>query len=127
MKEGKGCWDGMPLGLSASVDIAQVVKDARKVANAECDNVAQKSGDGENKTKKKVDVVSHFEAGWYGCGFVYYESLATCLKRGLSTKVVFCHIPGWRDEESLERGADVVSAVIGSICNQIPRVTGVQR
>jgi pyroglutamyl-peptidase len=66
-----------------------------------------------------MSIVPHLEAGSYCCGFIYYESLATCWKRGLNTKVIFTHVPGWRDPERLGRGADVICAIIGSACKQI--------
>ena len=107
---GKGKWDDMPLGLKAAgVNVRIVVDDVRKVVNFER----------EEEGKERVDVISHDEAGNYLCGFVFYESLATCRKRGLSTRVLFCHVPGWKDRKRLERGADFVCAVIGAVCRQI--------
>jgi pyroglutamyl-peptidase len=66
----------------------------------------------------KLDVISH-DARNYGCGLIFYESLATSRKRKLKTKVVFCHVPGWKEPVRLERGADFVCSVIGAFCRQI--------
>ncbi|KAH7413381.1 hypothetical protein BKA64DRAFT_660914 [Cadophora sp. MPI-SDFR-AT-0126] len=107
--EDEGMWKGSPMGLVTGVDVEKVVGDAKRAVNA------------EDEEKLKIQIIPHFEAGNYGCGFIYYESLATCLKRKLDTKVVFCHVPGWRDEMRLKRGADVVCAIIGAICDQIPK------
>lgn len=112
--EGKGMWKGLPMGLSARVDIGVVAREAQRTVNT-----PTSKEDGEEKIK--VAVVPHFEAGSYGCGFIYYESLATCFTRGYGTKVLFCHVPGWRDPERLQKGADVVSAIIGAVCLQISR------
>ena len=69
--------------------------------------------------KLKIAVVPHLEAGFYCCGFIFYESLATRWRRKSDTEVVFTHVPGWRDAERLGRGAEVVCAIIGSACLQI--------
>jgi len=108
----------MPTGLAARLNVEVLVNQTRRVVNSPDDD-----GEPPGKQKLKVAVVPHFEAGSYGCGFIYYESLATCRERGYETKVVFSHIPGWRDPERLERGADVISAVIGAVCQQINPVS----
>jgi pyroglutamyl-peptidase len=110
---GKGMWEGMPMGLATKVNVQRVVADVMRVVNFRDDK--EKKG----KQKIQVQVAPHFEAGSYMCGFIYYESLATIRKRKLDTKVMFCHVPGWEDSERLERGADVICAVIGAICKQI--------
>ncbi|KAH7370823.1 hypothetical protein BKA65DRAFT_489298 [Rhexocercosporidium sp. MPI-PUGE-AT-0058] len=119
--EDEGIWKGSPVGIKASLDIGKVVGDAKRAVYSDSmDEIKEKEVDGTAKEEKtRVQIIPHLEAGNYCCGFIYYESLATCLKRNLDTKVVFCHVPGWRDKERLKRGADVVCAVIGAICNQI--------
>ncbi|KAG4440553.1 hypothetical protein IFR05_003969 [Cadophora sp. M221] len=120
--EDEGLWEGSPVGIMTRLDVNRVVCDAKRVVNADfVDALKKVDGDTNVEGKLKVQIIPHFEAGNYCCGFMYYESLATCLRRKLDTKVVFCHIPGWRDEERLRRGADVVCAVIGAICKQIPK------
>ncbi|KAK0127873.1 hypothetical protein ONS96_007374 [Cadophora gregata f. sp. sojae] len=116
----KGIWEGSPMGLMTGVNVEKVAGDASRAINADSAKGIQDLG-GQEKEKLKVQIIPHIEAGNYCCGFIYYESLATCLKRKLDTKVVFCHVPGWRDYERLKRGSDVVCAVIGAICNQIPK------
>lgn len=106
--EGKGRWRDAPMGLSANFNVSEVTKDAVCAVN---------SLGGEEK--KKVSIVPHFEAGPMGCGFIFYESLATCHTRKLSTKVAFSHVPSWKDEMSLQRGADAVCAIIGALCKQV--------
>lgn len=105
--DGKDRWSDAPMGLSTGFDVSKVVKDAVRAVNLM----------GENK--KEVSIIPHFEAGPMGCGFIFYESLATCHKRRLRTKAVFSHVPGWKDEPSLQRGADAVCAIIGAVCKQI--------
>lgn len=118
-KVGKGMWDGMPLGLKAAgVNVRIVVDDVRKVVNHEAGEEHEDNG----KKKMKVDVISNDEAGNYGCGFIFYESLVTCWKRKLKTRVVFCHVPGWKEPERLGRGADFVCSVIGAVCRQVMQV-----
>lgn len=105
--EGKDLWRDAPTGLAAGVDVSRVASDAVRAVN---------SLGGE---KKVVSIVPHFEAGPLGCGFIYYESLATCRKRKLATKVVFSHVPSWKDEPSLRRGAEAICAIIGAVCKQV--------
>jgi pyroglutamyl-peptidase len=122
---GKGMWDDMPLGLKAAkVNVRILVNDVKKAVNYEEVDGRENGKLGEEekrkpKEKMKIDVISHDEAGNFGCGFIYYESLATCRRRKLNTRVVFCHVPGWTEPERLERGADFVCAVIGAVCRQI--------
>jgi pyroglutamyl-peptidase len=113
-KGGKGMWDDIPLGLKAAgLDVRIFVDDVKKIVNYETDNK------GKGKEKIKVDVISHDGAG-YACGLIYYESLANCRRRKLNTRVVFCHVPEWKEEEErLERGADFVCAVVGAVYRQI--------
>lgn len=66
--------------------------DGKKVVNYETNNK------GKGKEKIRVDVISHGEAG-YACGLINYESLATCRRRKLNTRVMFCHVPEWKEEE----------------------------
>ncbi|KUI70458.1 hypothetical protein VM1G_06002 [Cytospora mali] len=104
--EGRDLWADEPTGLAANFKVAEVVKDAGLAVNSM----------GE---KKQVSIVPHFEAGPMGCGFILYESLATCRRRKLGTKVVFSHLPSWKDVPNLQRGADAICAIIGAVCKQI--------
>ncbi|ROW14831.1 hypothetical protein VPNG_03674 [Cytospora leucostoma] len=105
--EGKDLWRDAPTGLAAEVDVSRVANDAVRAVNS------------LGEEKKVVSIVPHFEAGPFGCGFIYYESLATCRKRKLGTKVVFSHVPSWKDEPSLQRGAEAICAIIGAVCKQV--------
>lgn len=126
----KGIWDEAPMGLKAAkLNTRIVVEDVGKAVNHDAaGDEYQKLIEGQFggrlvkhgvKKKMRVEVILHDEAGSYGCGFIFYESLATVWKRKLNTRVLFCHVPGWKDEERLERGADFVCAVIGAVCRQI--------
>lgn len=111
----KGVWDAAPLGLGPTIDVDRAVSDSLSLINAGCDKgIPQIMGE-----KYKVSIEAHLEPGSYGCGFLYYESLATRWKRDSDIKVVFTHVPGWIDEEHLVRGADVICAILGSVCKQI--------
>jgi pyroglutamyl-peptidase len=43
----------------------------------------------------------------------------TCRRRKLNTSVVLCHVPGREGPERLERGANLVCAVIGAVYRQV--------
>lgn len=108
-EEGKGMWNDMPLGLKPkSINTRILVDDVKKVVNFE-----------REEGKEDVQVISHDEPGMFLCGFIFYESLATARRRGLNTRVLFCHVPGWTDTKRLQRGADFVCAVVGAVCRQI--------
>ena len=137
--------DDMPIGLRTRIDVDKAVQDAMALANIDCDVTAVSSrtdpaslkhmidnppndaleADAGVKTKvstiprSKLNVIPHFEAGFYCCGFVYYESLATVRRRNIDADVLFTHVPGWRDAERLERGVDAICAIIGAACKQI--------
>ena len=110
--EGRGLWSDAPVGLTTTVNVRKAVETCMQVLNP-----AEES-DSDAK-KRIIEVRPHYEAGPYCCGFIYYESLATCWRRGLKTRVMFSHVPGDSDRESLERGKDVVLAMIGAVCQQI--------
>lgn len=102
--EGKGIWKDMPLGLGPTFDVDQAIDDASRLLTTKSDPIA---------------VVSHEEPGNYCCGFIYYESLAQRRARKMTTRVMFTHVPGWKDSARLENGAETICAVIGSVCKQI--------
>ena len=110
--EGRDMWSDAPMGLTTTINVNKAVVSCMQVLNP---------GDESDSDAKKriIKVKPHHEAGPYCCGFIYYESLATCWRRGLKTKVMFCHVPGDSDQESLERGRDVVLAMIGAVSLQI--------
>lgn len=115
-EEGKGIWDALPFGLAPNIDVDRAVQEVKILLNNEYDDMVAIS-----VSKRNPDVIAHHEAGAYCCGFIYYESLASCKVRNLDTKVIFTHVPGWRDKERLAKGADAVCAIIGSACLQISR------
>ena len=113
--EGKDLWENSPMGLQTTVDVDKTVSMCMEVLN-------KTKGDMNPtgmKNEKRVDIRPHHEAGPFCCGFIYYESLATCRREGLKTKVMFCHVPGESDQQTLDTGRDVVVAMIGSICTQL--------
>ncbi|KAL1960092.1 hypothetical protein VTO42DRAFT_264 [Malbranchea cinnamomea] len=63
----------------------------------------------------QTDVRLSDEAGRYLCEFIYYTSLARALQAGRDRNVVFLHVPGWTDEMSVERGKNVVIALIKAL------------
>ena len=114
--EGKGVWDALPVGLAPNINVDQAVQDATRLLKKEdADRTSVPA------SERNPDVIAHHEAGDYCCGFIYYESLANCKTRGVDTRVVFTHVPGWRDSKRLEGGSHAVCAIIGSVCLQISK------
>lgn len=99
-------WEKVPLGLGTGVDVDEVVGGA----NERLDVIAL----GEGRGKKRVVVEPHHEAGTYCCGYTYYESLANKWVKGTKGQVLFCHVPGEMDQESLEAGRDAIVSVIAA-------------
>lgn len=92
---------GAPLGLSPAVDTMTVVENATEILSAN-----------KEVTSKRLTIKEHFEAGYFGCGFVFYESMANRDVKGKEINVLFCHVPGSTEKEELERARDAVVAVI---------------
>ena len=67
---------------------------------------------------KEIEVRTHPDPGNYLCGFVAYESLAQAFTNEYTAKVLYCHVPGWRDEESLKNGKKFVCNLISQIVAQ---------
>ena len=133
--EGKGMWLNMPMGLSPSLDVDGVAKKSMEILkvdetetrlaihnrlNRATDHTVVQNRMPDLTIGKSANVVPHHEAGSYCCGFIYYESLATSLKRRKrKIHVLFSHVPGESDERSLQKGRDAVLAVIGAACHQM--------
>lgn len=115
-EEGRGIWDVLPVGLTTNVDVDRAVRDVKRLLHKEERDDEMVS---LPVSKGNPDVIAHHEAGAYCCGFIYYESLASRKTRGLDTKVIFTHVPGWRDNRRLAKGANAVCAIIGAACLQI--------
>ncbi|KAK8010008.1 hypothetical protein PG990_008973 [Apiospora arundinis] len=133
----------VPVGLQTAVDVDAVVEKARGVLET-CSQFSRhhhQSGDRNNNTSggqkqeadddhdndekeyydnKPLEIRPHMEAGFYACGFLYYESLANCYVRGLRRPdVLFCHVPGKEDARSLGRVRDAVLAVIVGAVDEV--------
>lgn len=117
----------VPVGLQTAVDVNAVVEKARGVLRA-CSQFGRhqrvnQEADDEKKEyydNKPLEIRPHMEAGFYACGFLYYESLAHCYVRGLRRPdVLFCHVPGKEDARSLGRALDAVLAVIVGAVDEV--------
>ncbi|PGH19233.1 hypothetical protein AJ80_04098 [Polytolypa hystricis UAMH7299] len=62
-----------------------------------------------------IDVRLSDDAGRYLCEFITYTSLARALREGHKGAVVFLHVPGWTDEDSVETGRDVAVALVRAL------------
>ena len=139
--EGKGMWRNMPVGLSTSLDADEVAKKSMEImklvstetnftpgksSEKDVDHTEPRDATSNTNLKKRVNVVPHHEAGSYCCGFIYYESLATKLRRrNRKTQVLFSHVPGESDETSLKNGRDAILAIISAACDQMVNRRGI--
>lgn len=80
-------------------------------------NLAQSTQKALNKHGhgKEIEVRAHPDPGDYLCGFVAYESLAQAFTNGYTAKTLYCHVPGWLDEKSLENGKKFVCNLVSQI------------
>ena len=122
--EGRDWWDNAPVGLETSLDVDKVAARCEAITAKEPIATEELAAtlvmDVNDRHKSKENrIIPHHEGGFYCCGFIYYESLATVWKRGLKTKILFTHVPGWADKEGLERGKDAVLVIIAAACEQI--------
>lgn len=136
--------DEVPIGLAPDLDIDAIVESARRML-ASSEPTAHHSdedgnGDGDvgtgvgtadstnttttTTTQGYVPVKPHHEPGGYGCGFMCYESLANKYVRGTKGDVVFCHVPGETDPDSLARACNTVMAIIGATVEDIMKKRG---
>lgn len=96
----------VPIGLAPDFDIDTIVGSAKKLLTAGVPFRRDK--------REPIELKSHIEAGNYGCGFIYYESLANRFVQQKRKNVLFCHVPGELDKVSLEKARDAIVAVIVS-------------
>ncbi|GAB7347138.1 hypothetical protein MBLNU459_g3261t1 [Dothideomycetes sp. NU459] len=114
----------VPVGLATGVDVDAIVAGANASLSA-ADGVQSDGAGVEGQGKPApppppLQVKPHHEAGSYCCGFIFYESLANRLVQGTRGEVMFCHVPGEFDQESLERGRDAIVAVIAAAVERLP-------
>ncbi|KAK2743306.1 hypothetical protein FQN55_007502 [Onygenales sp. PD_40] len=62
-----------------------------------------------------ADVRLSEDAGRYLCEFIFYTSLAQAWGEGRDRSVVFLHVPGRTDEESVEEGREVAVALVKTL------------
>ncbi|KAK2806730.1 hypothetical protein FQN50_005725 [Emmonsiellopsis sp. PD_5] len=62
-----------------------------------------------------ADVRLSEDAGRYLCEFIFYTSLAQAWREGRDRSVVFLHVPGQTDEESVEEGKEVAVALVKTL------------
>jgi len=106
---GEDPWTRVPMGLQPAFNVDEVQKGAEARLNVMHDTATQAA-----KGKKHLPVLAHNEGGSYCCGYTFYESLANCFVLKKEADVLFCHVPGETDRESLEAARDCILAVIGS-------------
>lgn len=71
--------------------------------------------DSDTGTNQDIDIRLSNDSGGYLCEFIYYASLAHALRSGRDRGVVFLHVPGWTDEQSVEKGRDVAVALVKAL------------
>ena len=104
----------VPTGLATDLDVAGVVDGANTRLGSDGAGAA-----GSANVVASFGVRPHHDAGDYCCGFLYYESLASRYVKGTRGRVVFCHIPGETDDESLQKARNSILAVIGTAVEKV--------
>ncbi|PGH05025.1 hypothetical protein AJ79_06912 [Helicocarpus griseus UAMH5409] len=66
-------------------------------------------------TPESTDVRISEDAGRYLCEFIFYTSMAQAYREGRDRSVVFLHVPGRTDEESIEVGKEVAVGLVKCI------------
>ncbi|KAK8119838.1 uncharacterized protein PG998_004464 [Apiospora kogelbergensis] len=115
----------VPVGLQTVLDVDAVADKARGILKTGALFRGSKGSSTDRELGGKVatplGIRPHMEAGFYGCGFIYYESLAGCYVRGRRPNVLFCHVPGKEDAHSLAGARDAVLAVIVAAVDEVER------
>lgn len=125
--EGKGRWGKLGEKLTTTIDREDVLRrvHAELVRNSGSGKSAPGARKDHRKDARKGAARSHKESpedrirpsddvGSFICGFVYYTSLAWYASLngvGGERPVVFLHVPSCREEEQLEEGARIVTAL----------------
>jgi pyroglutamyl-peptidase len=109
--ENKKTWGKAPARLDSSLDLDFVLSSWRK-------EVEKAKGKGKGGQGKKVDVRLSDDVGSYVCGFVYYCSLEWMKKRGKEERVVFCHVPPLGREKDIEKGRQIVIALVKALAEE---------
>ena len=132
-------WDSLPMSLRSSFDVDNIQHGAETLLDnkqwfspwkapkmtQEVGKGAIEFGAGKSSPEPipampaRIKVKTHDEGGAYCCGFIHYESLAHCYMKGRSPEVLFCHVPGELDKDSLEMGRDAIVAIIVSAVNEL--------
>lgn len=113
VNDGPACPWGreVPVGLRTGLDVDGIVEGANAVLEGGKGEDEEEGGIG--KGREWLEVRSHADPGYFCCGFIYYESLANKYVYGTKGDVLFCHLPGEVDPESLEKAKASILAVIG--------------
>ena len=108
-------WKGKaPMGLRTVLDTEDVAEKANAILNTlyTFSRIGDQGG-------VPIPVRPHDESGPYLCGFIYYETLANLHVRNMPKEALFCHIPGYEDEDGIERTRVSVLAIIVSAAKQL--------
>ena len=106
--ETRECWGKGQAALATSLDLDAVLEAWRRELLAAC-------GGGKNGKGAVPEVRVSDDVGTYVCGFAYYASLAEMAKGGDGRRAVFLHVPALETEADIEKGKDVVLALIKAL------------
>lgn len=109
-------WLTTPMGLQTAFDVDNLVANANMRLHQYSSIADPLTGVSRSK---HIPVKAHAEPGSYCCGFIYYESLAHCWIREKDPDVLFCHVPGYKDDGSLRDARDAIIAVIKEAVTQL--------
>jgi len=59
-----------------------------------------------------ADIRISYDAGRYLCEFIFFTSMALAHQAGRERAVIFYHVPGWCDEESVNTAKEIAIALI---------------
>ncbi|XXG98733.1 NADH-dependent flavin oxidoreductase [Hypoxylon texense] len=95
-------WNGVPKELLTDLDLDKIYK-----------RWVERSPEMQIKDDLRLQISE--DAGHYLCDFIYFSSLAHLYKQQRPRKVVFFHVPLHPDQESIDRGRELVLQLIRSI------------
>ncbi|KAH8662471.1 hypothetical protein BX600DRAFT_513303 [Xylariales sp. PMI_506] len=130
-------WDQVPMGLQSALDVDTVADGARNILTTRYQFAGAPAGTNlalpttttspdpqsprgpAQDARGPIEIKPHNEGGPYLCGFVNYESLANCYVNKRRANVLFCHVPGEADPQSLGRTREGLLAIIVSAANAV--------
>ena len=109
--------------LVTGYDIDSTVDDTNAIINKVVNGTASTTTTATTTTARpnpslppsQIYMMPHADPGGWLCGFITYESLAIKRRGNYKALTGFCHMPGWRSVQGVQKMRDVILAFVGAV------------